>query len=128
MLYSVRTVRTILLFILFVDMFHLKLDRLPNMTVLSLSTHTEQSTYIGHIFSATATATNELVDFMEVNGGAYEFSPLNRLESCEIGINAPVGMFTQVHHRTAHHTTHVSQHLVSYYIFEIKLLCATIRI
>ena len=61
----------------------------------------EQSTYVGHIFSATATATNELVDFMEVNGGPYTFSPINRLESCEVNLDSPIGMFTQVLYRLA---------------------------
>ena len=54
---------------------------------------------MGHIFLATNTETDEIVDYAECTGANdayYVLSPINRIETCEISALAPIGMFTEV--------------------------------
>ena len=54
---------------------------------------------MGHIFLASRSDTNEIVDYTECTGENdeyYPLSPINRIETCEISASAPVGVYTQV--------------------------------
>ena len=54
---------------------------------------------MGHIFLASKSDTNEIVDYTECTGEENEYyplSPINRIETCEISASAPIGVYTQV--------------------------------
>lgn len=54
---------------------------------------------MGHIFLASRSDTNEIVDYTECTGENdeyYPLSPINRIETCEISASAPIGVYTQV--------------------------------